>query len=53
VPIPSTDAVVQLGPNLAHSKAGERVMEQVIFSTALVVAIWCGGKLFMLARRDR
>jgi hypothetical protein len=28
------------------------VMEQVIFSTALVMAIWCGGKLLVLARRD-
>jgi len=28
-------------------------MEQVILSTALVMAIWCGGKLLMLARRDR
>jgi len=28
-------------------------MEQVILSTALVMAIWCGGKLLMLAKRDR
>jgi len=28
-------------------------MEQVFISTALVMAIWCGGKLLVLARRDR
>ncbi len=28
-------------------------MEQVIISTALVMAIWCGGKLLVLARRDQ
>jgi hypothetical protein len=27
-------------------------MEQVMISAALVLAIWCGGKLLVLARRD-
>ena len=42
----------QLGPDLAQRMAGAGVMEQVIISTALVMAIWCGGKLLVLARRD-
>jgi hypothetical protein len=29
------------------------MLEQVMLSTAMVVAIWFGGKLVVLSRRDR
>jgi hypothetical protein len=43
---------VRLGPDLAQTITGAGVMEQVIISGAVVMAIWCGGKLLVLARRD-
>jgi hypothetical protein len=38
---------------LPSSQAGEPAMVEVLLSTAMVIAIWGGGRLFLMVLHDR
>jgi len=44
---------LRVGPDLAQGWGRETAVEEVLLSTAMVMAIWGGGRLFLLVRRHR
>jgi hypothetical protein len=48
-----TASPFSFGALLAQRSGRRRTMVEVLFSTAMVMAIWGGGRLFLLVLRDR